>query len=169
MYKKVLSETALYYGSINMPKNWDIDRKQLAKDILVSDLYKENFKFSIDFDILNTYIKDHINVNFKIMLINKNMWGNIYKPKEASLPLKQIDPVDLKNSPDFVLLYGVNIFKNSCYIRVHFDDNRRAGRYWDIPINNNTFVMFPSTQMYYVSKNESNELNFIQTITYEYI
>ena len=40
MYKKVLSETALYYGSINMPKNWDIDRKQLAKDILVSDLYK---------------------------------------------------------------------------------------------------------------------------------
>jgi hypothetical protein len=95
--------------------------------------------------------------------------SNFYKPREASLPLLQVDKVDLRNSPDFVLLYGVKLAKDSCFVRIHFDDNRRAGRSWDIPLNNNQFIMFPATQMYYISSNTSDQLNFIQTITYEFI
>ena len=33
----------------------------------------------------------------------------MYKPEEVSIPLLNIDPVDLKNSPDFTLLYGVSV------------------------------------------------------------
>ena len=29
MQKKVLSEIALYYGDVDMPKGWDIDRDKL--------------------------------------------------------------------------------------------------------------------------------------------
>ena len=34
MQKKVLTEQALYYGDVTMPKDWDIDRDKLSGDIL---------------------------------------------------------------------------------------------------------------------------------------
>jgi len=34
---------------------------------------------------------------------------------------------------------------------------------------NNKFIMFPSTQMYYITNHQKDSLNFIQTITYEFI
>ena len=40
---------------------------------------------------------------------------------------------------------------------------------WDIPFKNNKFIMFPSTNMYYLTNNQKDSLNFVQTITYEYI
>ena len=36
MHKKVLTEQALYYGNVDMPKGWDIDRDKLQNDILKS-------------------------------------------------------------------------------------------------------------------------------------
>ena len=36
MQKKVLTEQALYYGDVAMPKDWDIDRDKLQNDILKS-------------------------------------------------------------------------------------------------------------------------------------
>jgi hypothetical protein len=32
MQKKVLTEQALYYGDVGMPKDWDIDRDKLSGD-----------------------------------------------------------------------------------------------------------------------------------------
>lgn len=171
MQKKVLSEIDMYVGSVDMPKDWDIDREQLAKDILISNLFKKQFPFSITWDMLNKYFTEHFRVQYNNQkdLVVKKTWGAIYYPHQKSEPLLEIDPVDLKNSPDYVFLYGVKIAKNSCFVRIFFDENRRAGRSWDVPINDNTFVMFPATQRYFISENKSDELNFIQTITYEYI
>ena len=39
----------------------------------------------------------------------------------------------------------------------------------NIPLINNMFIMFPSTNMYYLTNNQKDSLNFVQTITYEYI
>ena len=39
-----------------------------------------------------------------------------------------------------------------------------AGRSWDIPLTNNKFIMFPSTNMYYLTNNQKDSLNFVQTI-----
>ena len=36
MQKKVLTEQALYFGDVEMPKYWDIDRNKLTGDILQS-------------------------------------------------------------------------------------------------------------------------------------
>jgi len=167
MQKKVLSEIALYYGDVAMPKGWDIDRDKLQKDILQSVIQNKDFSFSRTFDMLSTYMRDHINLNYGFTLINKKTWGNIYKPEENSKPLINVDPVDLRNSPDYTLLYGVKV--KDCMVRIHFEDNRRKGRSWDIPLKNNMFIMFPSTNMYYITNNQKDSLNFIQTITYEYI
>ena len=167
MQKKVLTEQALYFGDVAMPKDWDIDRNKLSGDILQSVIQNKNFPFSRTFDMLNTYMRDHINLDYNFTLINKETWGNMYKPQETTIPLLNIEPVDLRNSPDYTFLYGVEL--KECSVRIHYDDNRRAGRSWDIPLANNDFIMFPSTQMYYITNNQKDSLNFILTTTYEYI
>ena len=47
--------------------------------------------------------------------------------------------------------------------------NMRKGRSWDVELKDNMFIMFPSTNMYYLTNNQKDLLNFVQTITYEYI
>ena len=167
MQKKVLSEIDLHYGQIDMPKGFEIDRDKLQLDILSSQIKNLEFPFSRTLDMLNTYMREHIKVEHGITLINKKIWGNIYKPQETTIPLLNIDPVDLKNSPDYTFLYGVNV--KDCNVRIHYDQNRRAGRSWDIELKNNKFIMFPSTQMYYITNNQTDSLNFILTTTYEFI
>ena len=46
MQKKVLSEQALYFGDVAMPKDWDIDRDKLSGDILQSTFNTKEFPFS---------------------------------------------------------------------------------------------------------------------------
>ena len=167
MQKKVLTEQSLYFGNVNMPKNWEIDRNELSGYILQSNIRNSEFLFSRTWDKLNTYIRDFIKVKHDISLVNKDTFGNIYKPGETSQPFINVDPVDLRNSPDFTLLYGVKV--KDCFVRIHYEDNRRKGRSWDIELKNNMFIMFPSTNMYYLTNNQKDSLNFVQTITYEYI
>ena len=167
MQKKVLSEIDLHYGQVDMPKGFEIDRDKLQSDILSSNINNKKFPYSREWDKLNTYLREHINVEYGFQLINKETWGNVYKPKEISIPLLNIDPVDLRNSPDYTLLYGVKA--KDCSVRIHYDDNRRAGRSWNIPLTNNQFIMFPSTNMYYITNNQKDSLNFILTITNEFI
>ena len=167
MQKKVLSEIDLHSGIINMPKGFEIDRNKLQADILYSQIKNSEFPFSREWDKLSTYMREHINVEHGFTLVNKKTWGNVYKPKEISIPLLNIDPVDLRNSPDYTFIYGVNV--KDCSVRIHYDQNRRAGRSWDIPLENNKFIMFPSTCMYYLTNTQKESLNFVLTITYEYI
>ncbi len=167
MHKKILSEQALYYGDVSMPKGWDIDREKLQQDILQSNLTDSEFPFSRTWDMLNTYVRDHINLKYRLNLINKNTHGSVFKPQTISSPIMNYDAVDLKNSPDFTMLYGVHV--KNCSVKIFYDDNRRKGRSWDIPLIDNKFIMFPSTNMYYIINNQKDNLNFIQTISYEYI
>ena len=166
MRKKVLTEQALYLGDVTMPKNFEIDRNELRADILESFMKDNFFKFSKNWDKLNTYIKDHFNLEFKTNLINTKTWGNYYSPNENTKPLLEVDPVDLRNSPDFVLLYGVEV--KNCMVKIYYDDNRRKGRSWDIELKDNMFIMFPSTNTYVISNEDKNKINYVQTIAYEY-
>ena len=167
MQRKVLTEQVLYYGDVAMPKYWDIDRNKLTGDILQSTYSNKDFPFSRTWDMLNTYMRDHIGLEYGVNLVNKSTWGNIYKPNETTIPLLNIDSVDLRNSPDFTMLYGVKV--KDCFVRIHYEDNRRKGRSWDIKLTDNMFIMFPSTDIYYITNYHKDSLNFVQTITYEYI
>jgi len=167
MQKKILTDQSIYYGNVSMPEHWDIDRIELSHHILQSNLTDTKLQLSKTFDKLNDYVREHINLKYSFNLINKETWGNIYKPNETTVPLLNVDPVDLRNSPDYTLLYGVKT--KDCMVRIYYDDNRRKGRSWDIEIKENMFIMFPSTNMYYLTNNQKDSLNFVQTITYEYI
>ena len=165
--KNKLSEIAIYYGDVSMPKGFEIDRNKLQEDILTHQIQDCPFPFSREWDKLTTYLREHINLEYGFSLINKLTTGEAYKPNEISIPLLNIDPVDLRNSPDYTMLYGVTV--KNCSVRIHYDSNRRAGRSWDIPLENNQFIMFPSTCMYYLTNNQKDSLNFVQTTTYNYV
>jgi len=169
MHKKVLSQIDLYFGQVKMPEGFEIDREKLCVDILLSNVNNKEFSFSRSWDMLQTYLREYVYLEQGFTLIHKKTIGNIYKPREKSHSLLQLDPVDLRNSPDYVMLYGVNVEKDSCKVFIEYDDNRRKGRSWEIFLNDNDFVMFPSTQRYHVTSNKSEKLNFILTSTYEFI
>ena len=47
----------------------------------------------------------------------------MFKPDYRSMPILDVNPVDLRNSPDYTMLYGVNVDK--CSVRIYYDSNRR--------------------------------------------
>ena len=165
--QKILSKLDLYYGFVNMPKGFEINREVLSKSILEQIIKQNTFPFSKDWDKLNTYLREHINVEFNISLVNKENNGFMFKPDHTHFSENEVDKIDLKNSPDYVMLYGVDV--KSCNVRIYYDDNRRAGRYWDITLDNNKFIIFPSTLLYKIDNYQKDKLNFILKTTYEYI
>tara|TARA_R110000824_G_scaffold57353_2_gene156126 strand:- start:1964 stop:2464 length:501 start_codon:yes stop_codon:yes gene_type:complete len=164
--KIILSEQDLYCGYVSMPKGFEINPLNFTQSIIKS-LYTDKFTLCKDWDKTHTYIKDFFYLKHKKSLVYKDTWGNVFSPNENTKPLLNIDPVDLRNSPDYTLLYGVNTV--DCNITIYFDDNRRKGRSYTIELKNNMFVMFPSTNTYYIKNKQKESLNFVQTILYEYI
>ena len=77
--------------------------------------------------------------------------------------------MDLKNSCDYVMFYGVHINDDSFKIKIEFDDNRRKTNYKEIILHNNDFVIFPSSQRYSILENTSNSPNIALIGTYEYM
>tara|TARA_Y100000114_G_scaffold136996_1_gene138936 strand:+ start:241 stop:792 length:552 start_codon:yes stop_codon:yes gene_type:complete len=183
MQKVVLSEIDLYTGEVAMPKGFDIDRDAIKNQIIKSYINKkrinENPKaysfddYEVDFcqplQWLQDYIRDHWKAEYGYTLVTKNIHGNVMHPKEKSWTRNQVEPVDLLNSPDYTFIYGVDIEKGSSECIIEYDDNRRKNRTWHIPIKNNHFIMFPTTNKYCFSPNTSNKLNVTLTINYEYI
>ena len=114
-------------------------------------------------------ITDFIKVEHNLNLVPKKIYGNFYEKNEVSKPRLEIDLVDLRNSCDFVFLYGAEIDSETCEVVVYYDDNRRKGRSWNINLKTNEFVMFPSSQLFYIKNNNNSHLNFVQTINFEYV
>jgi hypothetical protein len=165
--QNILSKIDLYNGTISMPKGFEINAEVLKRDILTHNINDCAFPFSKEWDKLNTYLREHIQLEYGFSLVNKLTTGFMFKPNESNVPNSENDKVDLRNSPDYVMLYGVDT--ENCNVRIYYDDNRRAGRSWDIPLENNKFIIFPSTLIYHISNNQKDKLNFVLKTTYEYI
>jgi hypothetical protein len=65
--RQVLTEQALYFGDVEMPKYWDIDRNKLTGDILQSTYSNKDFPFSRTWDMLNTYMRDLSVLNMELI------------------------------------------------------------------------------------------------------
>ena len=167
MRKKILSEQSIIYGDVSMPKGFEIDKDKLITDTLESSLTNKEFPFSRTWDMLNTYIREHVGVEYgPLKLYNKKTWSDSYNPGTLSKPLINIDYSNLGDSPDYTALYGTKV--ENCWVKIYYDDNRRKGKSFDIELKENMFIMFPSTNMYTISNKQKDSLNFIQTITYNY-
>jgi len=188
MEKVVLSEIDLYTGEIKTPKGFEIQRTPIKNQIIqayagslenpqnrISNNLKDysylDYKlgFSQPLCWLQDHMRDFFRLNYHKTLIPKLTWGNIYKNQEQSFSRTSVDPVDLRNAPDYTFIYGIDVAEDSCELIIEYNDNRRAGRTWHIPMKNNFFTLFPSTQKYFISENKSKKINIFLTSTYEYI
>ena len=183
MHKKVLTQVDTYYGEVETPKGFEIDRDEIRNNIIEAYApQKRNhdnpraFAFD-DYQVTYTpalshlcdYIRDHWRAEYGKTLITKNIFGNVMKPQEKSWTRNQVEPVDLKNSPDYTLIYGVDVKDGSSNCVVEYDNNRRKNRSWHMPIKNNNFFMFPASNKYYFTPNLSKGLNVILTVNYEFV
>ena len=184
MQKKVLSEIDLYYGKVDMPKGFEIDRNKIKNDIINSYVNNQGLTdnkrsyaysdykvpFSQPLQWVQDYIRDHFNCEYGKTLVTKSIWGNVFDYNQKSFTRNNVDPVDLRNSPDYTLVYGIDLGEDKkAGVIIEYDDNRRKGRDWHIPLKNNGFIMFPSTNKYFIPPNKSKRLNTFLTITYEYV
>ena len=48
-----------------------------------------------------------------------------------------------------------------------YDDKQNKDNWWDIPLEDNKFIMIPSFLNYFISPNKSDDMNIILTIKYE--
>ena len=183
MQKVVLSEISLIHGDVKTPKGFEIDRVKIKNDIISSYIKKDRISqnnkdysyqdyqvpFSQPLQWLRDYLRDHVRLEHYFRLIAKLDFGVVLNPKEKSFLRNQVDLVDLRNSADFTLIYVVECEKDSCELVIEYDDNRRKNRTWHVPLLNNYFYLFPSTQKYFISENKSEKINIFLTSTYEYI
>ena len=71
MQKNVLSEQSLFFGDVDMPKGFEIDQEKLTNDILQSSFTNKQFPFSRTWDMLNTYMRDFIGLEYgNCLLVN---------------------------------------------------------------------------------------------------
>jgi len=167
--KILLSETAIYHGNVNMPKDWHIDKETLVKDITISNYYEDvSYPFSKTWDMLKVYVSDFMRLEYEIDLTIKKTYGVFFEKNEISKPKLEIDISNLNNSADFVCIYGVEIDKDTCNATILYDDNRKKGLSWTIPIETNKFIMFPASQQYYITNLKNSFLNFIQIMTFTF-
>ena len=183
MQKKVLTEVDLYTGEIAMPKGFEVNRDKIKNDILKSFVTSDrinnnprtysykNYKvpFSQPLQWMQDYMRDHWKVEYGPTLVQKGTHAKVLHPKEQSVLMHSLEPVDLRNSPDYTFIYVVDVEPNSCECIIEYDDNRRKNRTWHLPFVNNNFIMFPATQRYMITENTSDKLNTFLIINYEYI
>ncbi len=100
MKKKVLTEKAIYFGKPSMPKGYEIDNESLFVDIAGSNAYDIKFPYSKPWQLLTTYVTEHINLHFGISICNAETWGEVIYPNKKCKILKA--PTSYANH--FVLL-----------------------------------------------------------------
>ena len=183
MKAKFLSTTDIYTGTINDHKNLlSLDIKDIKENILYNYI-NENFKDKIKEDVsienskdisnFDFYIRDMLSkTHFDIFLSSKkitmkNAVGNVFLPQQQSTNRSRVNLVDYYNSPDYTVIFAVDVKDNSSNLIVEYSDHRRRGRSWDFPVLNNYYWIFPASLRYYISKNKSEKINTFLTLTYE--
>mgnify|MGYP001201451813 CR=1 FL=1 len=158
MRKKVLEQTAIYFGKVSMPKGYEIDHESLLINIAGSNVYEVDCPIFQPWVDLNTYLIERIYLNFKLNLSNVKTWGDMLYPGKKF----EVGKVSETPKNNFVLIYGIKNKLNSTYIKIYHNNIPQIHE-----IKEGEFVMFPSNLMYTICENKSDKINFIQTILYE--
>ena len=179
MNKKILSEINLFEGEIVLPKNHQVDRYKIKSDILQSKLENKTvssnpyaFSFcdysiesSIPLNLIRSTVAEKLQVYHKIVVEPRLSFGNVFDPKQQSFFRNMIDPVNIKESPDYVMIYGVEVDKNASVV-LEIKDRRGVNKLSVYPISNNHFIMFPAYLRFFINENQSFQTNIFLTTTY---
>ena len=179
MNKKILSEIDIYEGSIILPKNHEIDRFKIKSDILQSKLENKTISqnpfayaysdYSIEtsqpLNLIRNTIAEKTRAYHEMGIEPRLSFGNVYEPKQQSFFRNMIDPVNIKESPDYIMIYGVDVDKNTSVV-LESKDKRGVNQLSVYPIINNHYVMFPAYLKFFINENDSFQTNVLLSTTY---
>lgn len=163
MEKKVLSEIDIYSGEIKIPLDYKINRKEIFSSILYNCFIKLNkFNFDNTFKVdgsqplgwYNDYIVDHVFLNYNFRIETVNQYGILLYPGD-SLSLRNEN--NFNSVVDYTALYGIEVPKNSSKFILNFKKRNMSKTHVE-EIYDNKFIIFPSTEDYYLTKNNSSSL-----------
>ena len=181
MKQTILSQIDVYTDLI---KGIDIDREQIKQGIIKSFIAQNRISnnpkdysyedyilpFSLPLQWTEDYIRDHFTLESGGKnLVIQGVWGNLYNTGEQSYTRHQVDPLNLRESSDYTTIYCIDITEGSTELVIEYDDNRRVNRTWHFPLQNNQFVIFPSSQRYFISKNKSSSLNLFISFNWTWV
>jgi len=118
-------------------------------------------------------IADYVRVEFQRKRdIHRNFvltdyWGNVFFPQQQSLNKNTVMVNDLKHSPDHTCVYCVRVEEGSCNMVFEYDDNRRVGSTWSIPLETSKYIIIPSHLRYFISRNNGRKENMFFTMVAE--
>ena len=158
-------ELSMYEGKIKMPKGFEIN-----SDVLISKLFQENlldnkFRSSKEFDKLNSYIIEYMYIQYQLPFRFLKTWGDYYKSKTITRPLRQFNPSFPEETGNLVALYGIDVA--NCFIRLQYTVNKDLKCSEIVELKKNNFVIFPANFVYQISSFQEKNFNFIQTIIYD--
>jgi len=115
------------------------------------------------------WILDYAEAKYQLIrgktLRRKSLDVMVHWKNEGSLKRHHLHYPNLKDSPDVVMLYFIDSDDNNMIIE--YDDNRKKGLYWTMPIESNKYVMFNSNLEYYLLPNKTDKQRIVLRVTYE--
>tara|TARA_R100001143_G_C3310993_1_gene110130 strand:+ start:145 stop:687 length:543 start_codon:yes stop_codon:yes gene_type:complete len=111
------------------------------------------------------YAEGQFKLKTKKTLLRKSLDVMVHGKGEGSLKRHHLNYPNLKDTPDMVLLYFIKSDKNE--IIIEYDDNRKKGLYWTLPIEGNQYVLFNSDLEYYILPNKSDKQRIVLRATYD--
>lgn len=163
MKKKVLSEIDIYTGEVKIPLDFKIDRKQIFSSILYNSfIEKNNFNFKNTYKVdgskelswFHDYIIEFLYLKHNLELETVNHYGLILYPGESN-NIKNENILNINS--DYTTIYGIDVPKKSTqFVLNYFDKNKF--KIYNEDIYDNKFIIFPSTQNYFLTKNNSSDL-----------
>lgn len=182
MKKTILTETAVYTGIIDSPKGYEINREKIKNEAIKGYVlnnkkhFIENTWEHKDYKLTRSipelrfvedYIRDFFKLKTKQTLEAPSYYVNVLEHLEQSYSRNNLDLNHLLNSPNYTMIYCVDVTDKSSSIVIEYDDHLRINKLYQIAVKNNMFIIMPSTLRYFISENLSEEPNVFITINYK--
>ena len=162
--KMPLSLSKVDFENVHDFVNWNIQDLHERKLNRFKDI---NIPLMQDIIWILDYAEAKFQLNRKKTLDRKSVDLMLHCKNEGSIKRHHLDYSDLKDSPDIVMFYFIESDDNQMIIE--YDDNRKKGLYWEMPIESNKYVMFNSNLEYYILPNKSDKQRIVLKVTYKEI
>lgn len=169
MKKELLFENSVYWGDIPLDIS-NISNTKI-KNIILENFVKKNFinnyndiSISNDeqIDRVMVYVKDHYKIyDTTFKLVRQNTFAQIYEKNEFSIKRNHADFLNLKESPNFTIMYCVEVNDEQDEIIIEFDCYKLKNQYFNCPLKKGRFFMWPSNLNYYSYQNRSDDLKVL--------
>ena len=106
------------------------------------------------------YLRDHYRVEHGKSLVPtpvESIRGIIQQTGEQVNTHHNVKDWHLEESPEVSCLYTVSTGPRKSYVVFEYDDGRNKHRRWQVPLEQDQFILYSSNTPFYITKNENKD------------